>query len=506
MERRPRSYGVVGIRPVGRDPASGRSFSASRIPAERPVTAVLAIDQGTTATKAVVVTLDGTVLAEAEQPVPVRAGADGAVEADPEQLWQSVVTSGQLALDRAGVPVQAVGLANQGESVLAWSPQDGTPLSTCVLWQDRRAAETCARLRPYQERLAQISGLPLDPYFSAPKLRWVRDHLTTAGVVTTTDSWLLHRLTGEFVTDVATASRSMLLDIDAMSWSDEAWRIFGLDEPRPRLVSNDEVVGTTRIFGADLPVGGVIVDQQAALWAQGARERGQTKCTYGTGAFLLANTGATPVRGGHGLAPSVAWRVGGRPSYCLDGQLYAVGAALGWLIGLGLLDDVQDLDRVLERTPHSDGLIFVPALAGLGAPFWRPDARAAFLGMSLSTTRDDLVRAVCESIAAHVAELVEAAAPLGDAAAALRVDGGLTRSGGFLQLQADVAGIPILPCLLPHATALGVADLAARACLGDGVAEPAVGTVVDPDPAAGWTGDFRFAWRAAVTATSQGRP
>nr|WP_240942727.1 FGGY family carbohydrate kinase [Planosporangium thailandense] len=463
----------------------------------------MAIDQGTTATKALVVAVDGTVLADAEQPVPVHATGDGAVEIHPGDLWESVVSAGRAALASAGVPVRAVGLANQGESVLAWDQTTGEALTPCLVWQDRRSAQICADLRPAGDRLAAISGLRLDPYFSAPKMRWIRDRMTGDGVVTTTDTWLLHRLTGEFVTDVSTASRSMLLDVDTLEWSDEAWELFGLDEARPRLARSDETIGATGAFGDTVPVGGIIVDQQAALWAQGARERGQSKCTYGTGAFLLANTGDTPTRSLAGLATSVAWRLAGQARYCLDGQLYAVGAAFAWLNRLGLLAGAHEIEAVLTATPHSGGVVFVPALAGLGAPHWQPDARAAFLGMSLSTTREHLVRAVCESIAAHVAELAgTVAAELSQPLTTLRVDGGLTRSPAFLQLQADVAGVPVVACHSPHATAFGVADLAARTAYGHGIAEVPSAAAVEPRARAGWATELIGRWRTAVTLTS----
>ncbi|MEV0810612.1 FGGY family carbohydrate kinase [Micromonospora sp. NPDC050200] len=465
--------------------------------------AVLAIDQGTTATKALVVAVDGTVLADAEQAVPVRAAGDGAVEIIPQDLWESVVAAGRAAIAQAGVPIRAVGLANQGESVLAWDHTNGEALTPCLVWQDRRSAQICEDLRPAGDRLAAISGLRLDPYFSAPKMRWIRDKMTERGVVTTTDTWLLHRLTGEFVTDVSTASRSMLLDVDTLEWSDEAWDLFGLDEPRPRLARSDETIGTTSAFGATVPVGGTIVDQQAALWAQGARERGQSKCTYGTGAFLLANTGDTATRSPAGLATSVAWRLTEQTRYCLDGQLYAVGAAFAWLNRLGLLGGAQEIETILTTTPHSGDVVFVPALAGLGAPHWQPDARAAFLGMSLSTTREHLVRAVCESIAAHVAELAgTVAAELRQPLTALRVDGGLTRSPAFLQLQADVAGVPIVPCHSPHATAFGVADLATRTAYGHGIAEIPSAPTVGPHARAGWATELIERWRTAVALTS----
>jgi glycerol kinase len=460
---------------------------------------VLAIDQGTSSTKALVVAADGTVLAEADRPVPVHTPHPGTVEADPAALLASVLDAGRQAVAEAAVAVDVVALANQGETVLAWDPATGRPGSACVVWQDRRAAEVCARGQTNAARLNEISGLPLDPYFSAPKMRWLRDRLGPGGVITTTDTWLLHQLTGEFVTDVATASRSMLLDLPSATWSDEAWELFGLDEPRPRLVRNDEIVGSTQAFGREVPVAGVIVDQQAALWAQRCREAGEAKCTYGTGAFLLANTGNRPVRSGAGLTPSIAWDLTGQRRWCLDGQVYTVGQALSWLRDVGLLDGPGDLDAVGATVDDTAGVVFVPSLAGLAAPHWQPSATGGFLGLNLAATRAHLVRAVCLGIAAQVVDLVDAtAADLGGALPLLRVDGGLTRSRLLVQLQADLLQAPVEVAAAPHATALGVADLGLRAVTGRSLPDPRPGTIMEPGRSAEWAEQQLSRWRSAL--------
>ncbi|WP_405435913.1 FGGY family carbohydrate kinase [Streptomyces avidinii] len=460
---------------------------------------VLAIDQGTSSTKALVVAADGTVLAEAEIPVPVYTPNPGTVEADPAALLASVLDAGRQAVAEAAVAVDVVALANQGESVLAWDPATGRPESACVVWQDRRAAEVCARGQANAARLTELTGLPLDPYFSAPKMRWLRDRLGSGGVITTTDTWLLHQLTGEFVTDAATASRSMLLDLSSATWSDEAWELFGLDEPRPRLVRNDEIVGTTRAFGREVPVGGVIVDQQAALWAQRCREWGEAKCTYGTGAFLLTNTGDRPVRSGAGLTPSVAWDLTGQRRWCLDGQVCTVGQALSWLRDVGLLDGPGDLDAVGETVDDTAGVVFVPSLAGLAAPHWQPSATGGFFGLNLAATRAHLVRAVCLGIAAQVVDLVDAStADLGGAPPLLRVDGGLTRSRLLVQMQADLLQAPVEVAAAPHATALGVADLGLRAATGHSLPDPRPGTIIEPSRSAEWAEQQLSRWRSAL--------
>ncbi len=226
----------------------------------------------------------------------------------------------------------AVGLANQGETVLAWDPHSGEPLTQALVWQDRRAATICDEMAPHARELKQLTGLPLDPYFAAPKMAWIRRHLTRQGVVTTSDAWLVHHLTGAFVTDAATAGRTQLLDLDDVTWSPRALDLYGLAEERlPAVVDAAGPVGTTTAFGPEIPLTGLLVDQQAALLAQDVTEPGSAKCTYGTGAFLLAQTGARPRRGDSGLVSCVAWRLDGKSSYCLDGQVYTVASAVRWL-------------------------------------------------------------------------------------------------------------------------------------------------------------------------------
>jgi len=449
---------------------------------------VLAIDQGTSATKALLAGPAGEVLGQAEVPVRTRSvGADG-VEADPEELFGSVVQAGRRALAAArGAAAHAVALANQGETVLAWDRRTGRPLTPAIVWQDRRSAGICARLADRGTELTALTGLPLDPYFAAPKMAWLRENLTGDGVVTTTDTWLLHRLGAGYVTDAATASRTMLLDLDRAGWSETACAAFGLDPAAlPAVTDCAGVAGETNVFGGSLPVAGIAVDQQAALLAEGCLAAGDAKCTYGTGAFLLVTTGSRATRSGAGLSSSVAWRLGGAVTYCLDGQVYTAGSALRWLTETGLLDGPGALDATGGSVPDTGGVTFVPALAGLGAPYWAPDARGALTGLHLGTTRGHIVRAVAEGIAASVAQLASAAvADLGQPLQSLRVDGGLTRSRLLMQAQADLLQVPVLVGRTPDATALGVAALA-RLGLGEAVsaaeavATAEVETTVEP--------------------------
>lgn len=470
------------------------------------MTQVLAIDQGTSGTKAIVVDDAGAVLAIEEVAIHPRYLDGGGVEQDPAELLRSVLDAGRRAVDAGGVRIDAVALANQGETVLAWDRRTGEPLSVAIVWQDRRAEEVCARLAGVADEVAEATGLVLDPYFSAPKMRWLRDHVTTDGVVTTTDTWLVHQLCGAFVTDASTASRSLIYGLDEGGWSAPLVDVFGLGaEELPRVVACDEVVGTTTAFGPEVPVTGLIVDQQAALLAESCLDAGTAKCTFGTGAFLLAQLGTTPVRSSSGLTTSVAWRLRDETPFCVDGQVYTAASAIRWIAELGLVGGASELDATASA--DHDGVLCVPALAGLAAPWWAPEATASFVGMTLATTRGHLVRAVLEGIAAQVAELTTLVArDLGAPLTRLRVDGGLTRSRVLMQAQADLAQIPldVYPSL--HATPLGAAACARLAL------DPAL---APPDVVGGWTAeqtyepqwsadraaDFMTRWRLAATSS-----
>lgn len=469
---------------------------------------ILAIDQGTSATKALVVADDGGILAQAEVPVACVTTADGGVEQDPDILWDSVLAAGRQAVAAAAQPIAAVGLANQGETVLAWDRATTAPLSQAISWQDRRAAVVCDRLAAQAPELQRRTGLPLDPYFSAAKIAWLREHVTGDGVCTTTDAWLLSRLAGAFVTDAATASRTALMDLDRVCWSEEACTLFEIDPATlPAIVDCAAIVGETSTFGSAARVVGLAVDQQAALFAEACLGPGEAKCTYGTGAFLLATVGDQPRRSATGLVGCVAWRLAGRSTYCLDAQVYSAGAAVSWLERVGLVAGPADLDAVGGSVADAGGVTFVPGLAGLGAPFWRPHARGGFVGLSLATERAHLVRAVVEGIAAQIAWLAHAVADdLGHPLARLRVDGGLTRSRVLMQVQADLLQAPIEVYPSPHATALGIAALARLGC--GLVASPAqaVGgwrpsAVYEPSIGADEAETRRQAWRRAVDAT-----
>jgi len=475
---------------------------------------VLAIDQGTSGTKALVVCADRGVIASAEVAVRPRYGSDGIVEQDPGELLESVLTAGRRAVAECGENVDAVGLANQGETVLAWDPDTGAALTDAVVWQDRRAESVCRQLSGDRRELAALTGLSLDAYFAGPKMAWLRQNLTSDGVVTTSDSWLAHQLTGVFVSDASTASRTMLLDLDTTTWSARALEIFGLTAERlPLVVDSAGAFGVTTAFSpqrfspqrAAVPLTALVVDQQAALVGQGCLQPGTAKCTYGTGAFLLANVGARAVRSQAGLTTSVAWRLAGQPTYCLDGQVFTVASAVRWLVDLGVLSAAHDLDLVASAVPDRGGVTFVPSLAGLGGPWWRGDARGSLAGLGLDTTAGHLVRALVEGIAAQVVELAAAtAADLGSPLASLRVDGGLTRSTVLMQTQADLLQVPVEVFASPDATALGAAALArvgldATLSLPDAVGAFAPSAVYEPSIGADEAAQRR-AWFAEAVA------
>ncbi|NEW70784.1 FGGY family carbohydrate kinase [Streptomyces rhizosphaericus] len=469
------------------------------------MTAILAIDQGTSGTKAIVVDDEDGTVAIAEETICPAYLAGGGVEQDPHELLDSVLEAGRRAVSAAGRPIDCVALANQGETVLAWDPRTGAPLSQAIVWQDRRAESVCRELAAHAARIAQRTGLVLDPYFSAPKMAWLRRNVTREGVVTTTDTWLVHQLTGEFVTDAATASRSLILDLDSVTWDGELAGLFGLGEERlPRVVACDEIAGTTRAFGGDIPVAGLIVDQQAALLAENCLEPGTAKCTYGTGAFLLANTGRNAVRSAAGLTTSVAWRIAGQTPYCVDGQVYTVASAVRWLRDLGLIRSATDLDAVAAA--DAGGALCVPAFAGLAAPWWAPQAAASFTGLTLATRREHLVLAVLQGVAAQVAELCSlVAADLGRPLTRLRADGGLTQSATLMQAQADIGQIPVDIYPHAHATPLGAAALARRALDPTLSLEEAVGdwqpaTVYEPRWSPDRAEEFRTTWAQAAAA------
>ena len=442
---------------------------------------ILAIDQGTSATKAVVWSEQG-IAAEIDVPVHGLTHQGDAIEQDPEALWESIVTAGRQAVDSQDSAIRAVAIGNQGETVLAWDRSTGQALGPALSWQDRRSATVTSGISPADaDALLRMTGLPVDPYFAAPKMAWLQRSLDLpAGgdvVVTTIDAWVNYRLAGAYATDLSTASRTQLLDGESLTWSSRAAEIYGLPLATfPDLVPCDATLGTTTAFGSPVPVAGAMVDQQAALLAEGCTEPGSAKCTYGTGIFLLANIGRAHVPSTAGLATSLAWamRDGTRAS-CVDGQVYSAGAAVAWLQRAGLITGPEDLDALAGAVSDTDGVRFDPSFSGRGAPHWDPSATAGITGLGLSTRREHIVRAFLEGLAAEVTSLARAVeSDVGGRLTALRVDGGLTQSAVLMQLQADSLGVPVE--VYPHscATALGLVAAALRALDGAGAEEAVI--------------------------------
>ena len=456
------------------------------------MTTVLSIDAGTTATKAVVIGGSGKVLATESVRIKTRALLGGGMEQDPEEIWRSILTAAAPAIAQAGRRIDAIALATQGESVLAWDPTNGEVLSPLVTWQDRRAGGVCERLAEHAGHLAAATGLRLDPYFTAPKLTWLRENATRAGVVTTVDAWLTYRLCGRMVTDAATASRSLLVDLASGAWNPELLGVFGLGvEAMPRIVANDEVIGETTVFGFPAPLAAVILDQPAALLAQRCLKPGQAKATYGTGAFFLANIGSTPAAARGALSCSTGWQLGDQRTFAFDGQVYAAASALSMLARVGAIARVEEID-VACKGAGPGTIVFVPGF---------DTARGAvFEGLGLDAHRAQLTAAAVYGIAAAVADLYDEADLDGGA---LRVDGGLTNIKTLLQAQADLLQIEIAPYAAAHATAQGAAVLARLALdrtasleteVSDGASGPPVLPRWSPDQAA----DYRERWRRAA--------
>jgi len=447
---------------------------------------VIAIDQGTTGTTVLVLDealqLRGRGYQEFRQIYP----EPGWVEHDPEDIWASVCAALEAALvgiDRQSVA--AIGITNQRETTVVWDRSSGKAIHNAIVWQDRRTAERCAELAGAGKgpRVRELTGLPLDPYFSGTKLSWLLRHVSGAAAAAnagelafgTIDSYLLWRLTGGEVhaTDASNASRTLLFDLHALAWSDELLELIGA--PRailPRVVESSGTVGLTRgVPGVrdGVPIAGLAGDQQSALFGQACFAPGDAKCTYGTGAFILMNTGDRPIASQAGLVTTVAWKLAtGELRYALEGSAFIAGAAVQWLRdGLQLFASARDVEALAASVPDSGGVIVVPAFSGLGAPHWRPDARAAITGLTRGTTRGHIARATLEGIALQNVDILRAMErDAGRALTVLKVDGGASANDLLMQFQSDVLGVEISRPQLVETTALGAAFLAG---LGTGV-------------------------------------
>jgi glycerol kinase len=452
---------------------------------------LLAIDQGTTGSTALVVEIAaagqanaaaGRTLGRATVEFPQIYPKPGWVSHDARDIWQSVAASVKGALTTAGArpeDIAAIGITNQRETTVVWDRATGRPIDLAIVWQCRRTADVCDELKKDPRTVSRVrekTGLVIDAYFSATKIAWLLDHVDGARALAergslafgTIDSFLVSELTGRTVhaTDVTNASRTLLMNLARAEWDQELLSLFRVPASvLPQIVGNAEIVGRTAGVGFlpdGVPIAGMAGDQQAALFGQGCFAEGDAKCTYGTGAFALMNIGARPLLSDHGLVTTAAWRVGGQTTYALEGSAFIAGAAVQWLRdGLGLIKSARDIEDLARKVPSSDGVVFVPALAGLGAPHWDQDARGTITGLTRGTTAAHLARATLEGIALEVRDLLDAMAR--DAKRALgrlRVDGGASANDLLMQFQADVADVAVERPTDIESTGRGAAMLA----------------------------------------------
>jgi glycerol kinase len=442
---------------------------------------LLAIDQGTTGSTAIVVTLEGETLGKESVEFAQHFPQPGWVEHDPEQIWTSVGASVGGAIAEAGIDaadIAAIGITNQRETTLLWDRASGKPIFNAIVWQDRRTAGECDRLKASgAEALVRArTGLVIDAYFSGTKIAWILDHEKGARARAekgelafgTIDTFVVHRLTSGAVhaTDVTNASRTLLMDLAKLAWDDEMLAMFKV--PRavlPNIVPSAGLIGTTKGAGFlpdGIPITGIAGDQQAALFGQACFAEGDVKCTYGTGAFALMNIGSTPTKSKHGLVTTVAWQIGGKTTYALEGSAFIAGAAVQWLRdGLGLIRTAADIEALARKVESSDGVAFVPALAGLGAPYWDQGARGTITGITRGTTAAHLARATLEGIAFEVWDLVNAmTADAGRPLNVMKIDGGASKNDLLAQFQADVAAVEVVRPMEIESTGRGAAMLA----------------------------------------------
>lgn len=441
---------------------------------------MLAVDQGTSGTTCLLVTPRGDIVGRAHREVAVRYPRDGWVEQDAEALWTSVLAASRELLDGADRDPVAVGITNQRETTVVFDRRTLEPVAPAIVWQCRRSAEICAEHRANgdEPEVRSRTGLLLDPYFSATKIEWLlrgdeslraraaRGELCAA----TVDAWLVARLTAGRViaTDASNASRTLLFDLDRGAFDDDLCAMFSVPPTMlPAVCESAERVAMTDpavFLGRRLPISGIAGDQQAALFGQACVRPGMSKNTYGTGSFLLTNVGERVPHPGHGLLATVAWRTRNRTTYALEGSIFVTGAALRWLSAVGVISDPTQAGPLFDEVADAGGCFFVPALSGLGAPWWDPRARGALLGISGGTTRAHVVRAVVESMAYRTRDVVEAMERASGARLEeIRVDGGASLMDGLCQFQADLLGLPVARAATAEATAIGAAFLAALA-------------------------------------------
>jgi glycerol kinase len=445
------------------------------------VSYILALDQGTTSSRAVLLGHDGRVQGQAQTPFRQIFPQPGWVEHDPVEIWSSQFGVAMEALAQANIKasdVAAIGITNQRETTIIWDRKTGEPIYNAIVWQDRRTAGFCDRLREQgnEPAIQQKTGLVIDAYFSASKICWLLDNVAGAReragrgelAFGTVDSWLIWKLTGgtRHVTDVTNASRTMLFNLHTGQWDEELLAL--LNVPRsllPEVVGSSEVCAKTSGVLAGIPIAGIAGDQQAALFGQMCMQPGMVKCTYGTGSFMLLNTGEKPVASRNKLVTTVAWKINGRTSYALEGSIFIAGAVVQWLRDeLQIIREAAEIEELAASVPDSAGVYFVPAFSGLGAPHWDPYARGTIGGLTRGANRAHIARAALEGIAFQVADIIDAMeTDSGVSLKELRVDGGAARNNLLMQIQADLLGVPVTRPSNPETTVLGATYLAGLA-------------------------------------------
>jgi glycerol kinase len=431
---------------------------------------ILAIDQGTTGTTCLVFDEEGRIAGRAYAELEQHFPRPGWVEHDADEIWEVTKRVGSEAIADAGIDgaeLDAIGIANQRETVVAWDPRSGEPVHRALVWQDRRTAARCEELRAagHEALLRERTGLVVDPYFSGTKIEWLLHNVEEAeqAAFGTIDSWLLFKLTGRHATDCTNASRTLLFDIQRLAWDVELCDLFAVDPARlPEPLPSAHVYGMTSEFGGEVPVAGIAGDQQAALFGQACHRPGEAKNTYGTGSFVLLHAGGEPPPPAQGLLTTIASSPGERVAYALEASIFVTGAAVQWLRdGLGILDQAAESEALAASLDGNDGVYFVPALTGLGSPHWDPYARGTVVGLTRGSGRAHLARAALEAIAYQTVDAVRAEeAASGKALEVLKADGGAVGNRWLMQFQADVLGAPVSVPEIAETTGLGAAYLA----------------------------------------------
>ena len=442
---------------------------------------ILALDQGTTSSRAIVFDHSGSIVSIAQKEFPQIFPKPGWVEHDPRDIWSTQAGVAAEALTKANThagDVAAIGITNQRETTLVWDRATGAPVCNAIVWQDRRTANICDKLkaRKLDRLIRRKTGLVIDAYFSATKLQWILENVSGARARAkagglafgTVDAWLVWNLTGGRVhaTDATNASRTMLYDIVKQDWDDELLKIFGVPRSMlPEVRSSSEVYGDTTLLGRPIPIAGIAGDQQAALFGQACTKPGMAKNTYGTGCFMLMNTGTKPITSKRNLVTTIAWRIGNRTEYALEGSIFVAGAVVQWLRdGLQFFRSAPEIESLARTVDGTDGVYLVPAFVGLGAPHWDQYARGAIVGLTRGSTRAHIARAALEGIALQTVDVLKAMeADAGIRLKELRVDGGASANDLLMQLQADLLNVPVVRPKVAETTALGAAYLAGLA-------------------------------------------